>query len=142
MLSAAWFWRAFSWDVEDRVAGSTIVGDFDSGDDDLLGIPHEADAPLLVDADAPLALNIARQLPADFTPEDFGSLTITEAFNHGLILTKTRKWSKLDLPAEQHHESGSASEGFVRCCYATAPELIAKAMDLMEEFVNEVRGGE
>ncbi len=34
----------------------------------------------------------------------------------------------------------SAGEGFVRCCYATAPELIAKAMDLMEEFVNEVRG--
>ena len=33
----------------------------------------------------------------------------------------------------------SAGEGFVRCCYATAPELIAKAMDLMEEFVNEVR---
>jgi aminotransferase len=34
----------------------------------------------------------------------------------------------------------SAGEGFVRCCYATAPDLIAKAMDLMEEFVNEVRG--
>jgi aminotransferase len=33
----------------------------------------------------------------------------------------------------------SAGEGFVRCCYATAPELIAKAMDLMEEFVNEMR---
>jgi aminotransferase len=36
---------------------------------------------------------------------------------------------------------GSAGEGFVRCCYATAPDLIAKAMDLMEEFVNEVRAG-
>jgi aminotransferase len=35
---------------------------------------------------------------------------------------------------------GSAGEGFVRCCYATAPDLIVKAMDLMEEFVNEVRG--
>jgi aminotransferase len=35
---------------------------------------------------------------------------------------------------------GSAGEGFVRCCYATAPELIVKAMDLMEEFVSEVRG--
>lgn len=35
---------------------------------------------------------------------------------------------------------GAAGEGFVRCCYATAPELIVKAMDLMEEFVNEVRG--
>lgn len=34
---------------------------------------------------------------------------------------------------------GAAGEGFVRCCYATAPELIDKAMDLMEEFVNEVR---
>ncbi|HAL70734.1 MAG TPA: pyridoxal phosphate-dependent aminotransferase [Verrucomicrobiales bacterium] len=34
---------------------------------------------------------------------------------------------------------GAAGEGFVRCCYATAPELIVKAMDLMEEFVNEVR---
>jgi hypothetical protein len=27
----------------------------------------------------------------------------------------------------------------VGCCYATASELIAKAMDLMEEFVSEVR---
>ncbi|HYF36978.1 MAG TPA: aminotransferase class I/II-fold pyridoxal phosphate-dependent enzyme [Prosthecobacter sp.] len=36
---------------------------------------------------------------------------------------------------------GSAGEGFVRCCYATAPELIVKAMDLMEEFVGEVRAG-
>lgn len=36
---------------------------------------------------------------------------------------------------------GAAGEGFVRCCYATAPELIVKAMDLMEEFVNEVRSG-
>jgi aminotransferase len=34
---------------------------------------------------------------------------------------------------------GTAGEGFVRCCYATAPDLIAKAMDLMEEFVAEVR---
>jgi aminotransferase len=34
---------------------------------------------------------------------------------------------------------GAAGEGFVRCCYATAPDLIDKAMDLMEEFVNEVR---
>ncbi|SKB03511.1 aminotransferase [Prosthecobacter debontii] len=34
---------------------------------------------------------------------------------------------------------GAAGEGFVRCCYATAPELIVKAMDLMEEYVNEVR---
>ncbi|MCB1225751.1 MAG: aminotransferase class I/II-fold pyridoxal phosphate-dependent enzyme [Verrucomicrobiales bacterium] len=34
---------------------------------------------------------------------------------------------------------GQAGEGFVRCCYATAPDLIAKAMDLMEAFVNEVR---
>ncbi len=34
---------------------------------------------------------------------------------------------------------GEAGEGFVRCCYATAPDLIVKAMDLMEEFVNEVR---
>lgn len=34
---------------------------------------------------------------------------------------------------------GAAGEGFVRCCYATAPDLIVKAMDLMEEFVNEVR---
>ena len=34
---------------------------------------------------------------------------------------------------------GAAGEGFVRCCYATAPDLIAKAMDLMEEFVGEVR---
>ncbi len=30
---------------------------------------------------------------------------------------------------------GRAGEGFVRCCYATAPDLIVKAMDLMEEFV-------
>ena len=35
---------------------------------------------------------------------------------------------------------GDIGEGFVRCCYATSPELIDKAMDLMQEFVNEVRG--
>jgi aminotransferase len=35
---------------------------------------------------------------------------------------------------------GSIGEGFVRCCYATDPALIDKAMDLMEEFVREVRG--
>ncbi len=34
---------------------------------------------------------------------------------------------------------GQAGEGFVRCCYATAPELIVKAMDLMEEFLGEIR---
>ena len=34
---------------------------------------------------------------------------------------------------------GAAGEGFVRCCYATAPDLIAQAMDLMEAFVAEVR---
>ncbi|HCN28381.1 MAG TPA: pyridoxal phosphate-dependent aminotransferase [Verrucomicrobiales bacterium] len=34
---------------------------------------------------------------------------------------------------------GAAGEGFVRCCYATAPDLIVKAMDLMEEFVGEAR---
>lgn len=34
---------------------------------------------------------------------------------------------------------GAAGEGFVRCCYATAPDLIVKAMDLMEEFLNEIR---
>jgi aminotransferase len=34
---------------------------------------------------------------------------------------------------------GAAGEGFVRCCYATAPDLIEKAMDLMEAFVGEVR---
>jgi aminotransferase len=34
---------------------------------------------------------------------------------------------------------GAAGEGFVRCCYATAPDLIAKAMDLMEEFVTDLR---
>lgn len=33
---------------------------------------------------------------------------------------------------------GAAGEGFVRCCYATAPDLIAQAMDLMEAFVAEV----
>ena len=36
---------------------------------------------------------------------------------------------------------GQPGEGFVRCCYATAPDLIVKAMDLMEEFVTEVRAG-
>ncbi len=35
---------------------------------------------------------------------------------------------------------GAIGEGFVRCCYATAPELIDKAMDAMEAFVQEVRG--
>ena len=34
---------------------------------------------------------------------------------------------------------GSAGEGFVRCCYATDFDLIRRAMDLMEEFVTEVR---
>ncbi len=34
---------------------------------------------------------------------------------------------------------GEAGEGFVRCCYATAPDLIVKAMDLMEQFVTELR---
>jgi aminotransferase len=34
---------------------------------------------------------------------------------------------------------GQAGEGFVRCCYATAPDLIVKAMDLMEQFVTELR---
>jgi len=36
---------------------------------------------------------------------------------------------------------GRPGEGFVRCCYATAPDLIVKAMDLMQEFVDEVRAG-
>ena len=34
---------------------------------------------------------------------------------------------------------GAIGEGFVRCCYATAPELIDKAMDLTEEFIGEIR---
>jgi aminotransferase len=33
---------------------------------------------------------------------------------------------------------GSAGEGFVRACYATAPDLIVKAMDLIAEFVSEL----
>ena len=36
---------------------------------------------------------------------------------------------------------GAIGEGFVRCCDATDPALIDKAMDLMEEFVNEVKAG-
>ena len=36
---------------------------------------------------------------------------------------------------------GAIGEGYVRCCYATAPELIDKAMDLMEEFLAEVKAG-
>lgn len=105
-----------------------IVCNLDGGNDDLLGVPNEADTPLLVDADAPLAfafaaeffsaqrrkrpqvlnahhgveqrqfltgafLNVAGQFPADFSPEDFGSLTVTEAFDHAGILTKNRKSS-------------------------------------------------
>jgi aminotransferase len=35
---------------------------------------------------------------------------------------------------------GAIGEGFVRCCYATAPEQIEKAMDAMEAFVKDVRG--
>jgi aminotransferase len=34
---------------------------------------------------------------------------------------------------------GVAGEGFVRCCYATAPELLEKAMALMAEYVTEIR---
>lgn len=34
---------------------------------------------------------------------------------------------------------GAAGEGFVRCCYATAPDLIERAMDEMEIFVTNVR---
>jgi aminotransferase len=37
---------------------------------------------------------------------------------------------------------GAVGEGFVRCCYATAPELINKAMDKMEEFLAEVKAGQ
>ena len=36
---------------------------------------------------------------------------------------------------------GAIGEGYVRCCYATAPELIDKAMDLIEEFLAEVKAG-
>lgn len=106
-----------------------VISDFDGGDNDLLGVPDEANAPLLVDADAPLAfacaaeffstqrgkrpkvfdahhgiqqrqlltgtfLNLTRQLPTDFSPEDSGSLTVIEAFDHEGILTKTRKPSR------------------------------------------------
>ena len=35
---------------------------------------------------------------------------------------------------------GSAGEGFVRCCYATDADLLRRAMELMAEFVTEVRG--
>ena len=33
---------------------------------------------------------------------------------------------------------GPAGEGFVRCCYATAPDLLKKAMDAMEAFVRDL----
>ncbi len=36
---------------------------------------------------------------------------------------------------------GSIGEGFVRCCYATDPALIVKAMDLMEEYLAEIKAG-
>ena len=36
---------------------------------------------------------------------------------------------------------GTIGEGFVRCCYATDPTLIVKAMDLMEEYVGEIKAG-
>lgn len=36
---------------------------------------------------------------------------------------------------------GAIGEGFVRCCYATDTNLIDKAMDLMAEFVAEVKDG-
>jgi hypothetical protein len=39
-----------------------IVRDFDGGDNDLVGVPNKADSPLLVDADAPLALATAAEL--------------------------------------------------------------------------------
>jgi len=35
---------------------------------------------------------------------------------------------------------GPSGESCVRCCYATAPELLVKAMDGMEEFVKSRRG--
>ena len=35
---------------------------------------------------------------------------------------------------------GPSGEECVRCCYATAPELLVKAMDGMESFVRELRG--
>jgi aminotransferase len=34
---------------------------------------------------------------------------------------------------------GPSGEPCVRCCYATAPELLAKAMDGMEAFVKKYR---
>jgi aminotransferase len=37
---------------------------------------------------------------------------------------------------------GAVGEGFVRCCYATDTNLIDKAMDLMEEFLNEVKASQ
>lgn len=36
---------------------------------------------------------------------------------------------------------GAIGEGFVRCCYATDTHLIDKAMDLMEEFLAEIKAG-
>jgi aminotransferase len=36
---------------------------------------------------------------------------------------------------------GTIGEGFVRCCYATDPALIVKAMDLMEEYLAEIKAG-
>ncbi len=37
---------------------------------------------------------------------------------------------------------GAIGEGFVRCCYATDTNLIDKAMDLMEEFLTELKDGQ
>lgn len=106
-----------------------VIGDFDGGNDDLFSVPNEADTPLLIDTNAPLALafaaeffsmqrgkrpkifdahhgiqqrkfltgaflNVTGQLPADFPPEDFGCLTVTEAFDHAGILTKNGKSSR------------------------------------------------
>lgn len=37
---------------------------------------------------------------------------------------------------------GAIGEGFVRCCYATDTNLIDKAMDLMAEFLTELKNGQ
>lgn len=37
---------------------------------------------------------------------------------------------------------GAIGEGFVRCCYATDTNLIDKAMDLMAEFLTELKDGQ
>ena len=58
----------------------------------------------------------------------------SEDFAYHLIMQK----KVLVVPGEAFGEAGA---GYLRCCYATDMERIKKAMSLIGEFVDDIRGG-